>query len=47
MLGFVASLIGEVDAVLAAGDGLVGQWVSERALEVVPAGNASRSAASW
>lgn len=41
------SLIGEIDAVLAAVDGLLGQWVPERALEFVLAGNASMSADSW
>jgi hypothetical protein len=40
------SLIGEIDAVLAAVDGLLGQWVPERALEFVLAGNASMSADS-
>jgi hypothetical protein len=39
-------LIGEIDAVLAAVDGLLGQWVPERALEFVLAGNASMSADS-
>jgi hypothetical protein len=40
-------LIGEIDAVLAAVDGLLGQWVPERAFEFVLAGNASMSADSW
>lgn len=40
-------LIGEIDAALAAVEGLLGQCVPERALEFVPAGNASSSADSW
>ena len=46
-LSQIVGAIGEIDAVLAAVDGLLGQWVPERALEFVLAGNASMSADSW
>jgi hypothetical protein len=39
--------VGEIDAVLAAVDYLLGQWTPEQALEFVPAENASMSADSW